>query len=319
MKDLYLVGAEQKSKVLKDWEQFKKAVVLKMDGSTKQTKRIIEYISPKEASPDHEPSYSFTAGTMMGDRLFVGTQTEILVYNTTTHKMEDYYSLPIFNDVHHVKPRKNGNLLVANTGLDMVVELDPKRKVINLWNVMGEGPWKRFDPKTDYRKVPTTKPHQSHPNYVFELKDDIWVTRCLQKDAICLTDRSKRINIGRQLIHDGVLFHGKLYFTQVDGRIVIVDSKNLKIERVVNLEEVGVHKGKIGWCRGIKPLSEDIVLVGFSRIRPQSKKMEDGSTRYIGDYGVMPTRLSCFNIKTNTLIWEKNLEECGLNVIYSIH
>jgi hypothetical protein len=145
------------------------------------------------------------------------------------------------------------------------------------------------------------------------------VTRCLQKDAICLTDRMKRINIGRQLIHDGVVYNGKIYFTQVDGRIVIVNANTLKMERVVNLVEISKHQEKIGWCRGIKPISEDLMLVGFSRIRPSSKNNKDGSTKYVGDFGVMPTRLSCFNIKSNMLVWEKNLEEYNFNVIYSIH
>jgi hypothetical protein len=319
LKDLYLVGAEQKSQVMKDWEQFKKAVVLKLNVATKEAERVIEYISPQEVCPAHEASISFTAASLKDNRLFVCTQTEILVYNAITHKLIDYYSLPLFNDVHHVTPRKNGNLLVANTGLDMVAEINPAGGIVNLWNVMGEGPWSRFDPNIDYRKVPTTKPHLSHPNFVFELNDEIWVTRCLQKDAICLTDRMKRINIGRQLIHDGVVYNGKIYFTQVDGRIVIVNANTLKMERVVNLVEISKHQEKIGWCRGIKPISEDLVLVGFSRIRPTSKKNKDGSTKYVGDFGVMPTRLSCFNIKSNMLVWEKNLEEYNFNVIYSIH
>jgi outer membrane protein assembly factor BamB len=319
LKDLFLVGAEQKSKVMNDWEQFRKAVVLRMDGATKEIKRVIEYISPQEVCPEHEASISFTAGTLRENKLYVGTQTEILIYNVITKTLIDYVSLPLFNDVHHVTSRKNGNLLVANTGLDMVVELDLKGNVINLWNVMGGGPWSRFDPDTDYRKITTTKPHMSHPNFVFELNGEVWVTRCLQKDAICLTDRQKRIDIGRQLIHDGVVYNGKIYFTQVDGRIVIVNASTLKVEREVNLVEISRHNEKIGWCRGIKPLSEELILIGFSRIRPSSKKRADGSTYYVGDYGVMPTRLACYNIKSNTLLWEKNLEEQNMNVIYSIH
>ncbi|MCR8848730.1 hypothetical protein NQ095_09960 [Rossellomorea sp. SC111] len=319
MKDLFLIGAEQKSKVMNDWEQFKKAIVLKMDGTTKETTRVIEYVSPLKVCPDEKASISFTAGTVRDNQLYVGTQTEVLVFDLLTSKMIDYVSLPLFNDVHHVTPRKNGNLLVANTGLDMVAELDRKGQVVNLWNVMGDDPWSRFSPDIDYRKIANTKPHMSHPNFVFELNGEVWVTRCLQKDAICLNDSQKRIDIGRQLIHDGVIYNGKIYFTQVDGRIIIVNSSTLKVEREVNLVEISKHKEKIGWCRGIKPLSEELILIGFSRIRPSSKKTADGKTYYVGDYGVMPTRLACYNIHSNTLLWEKNLEEQNMNVIYSIH
>lgn len=72
----------------------------------------------------------------------------------------------------------------------------------------------------------------------------------LAKDAICLTNRAKKINIGRELIHDGVVYNGKIYFTQVDGRIVIVNAKTLEVERTVNLVQISGHSEKIGWCRG---------------------------------------------------------------------
>ncbi|MBM7586928.1 hypothetical protein JOC86_003480 [Bacillus pakistanensis] len=319
MNNIYLVGAQQKSEVLKDWEQFKRSIVLDMNLSNQKVIKVIDYVSPPEVCPDMNASISFTAATLSNQKLYVGTQTEVIVFNTQNFKSEKYISLPLFNDIHHVKPRKNGNLLVVNTGLEMVIELSANGKIINYWNVLGEDPWGRFSKTTDYRKVPTTKPHQSHPNYVFELNDEIWVTRCLQKDAICVTEPNKKITIGRQLIHDGIVFNNKIYFTQVDGCIVIVNANTLEIEKVINLLNISGKDKKLGWCRGIKPLNEDIVLVGFSRIRPSRKINKDGTTEWLGGYGVMPTRLACYDIKKNKLLWEKNLEDYDLNVIYSIN
>ncbi|NQD64946.1 hypothetical protein HP456_03340 [Bacillus haikouensis] len=319
MEEFFLVGAEQKSKVMKDWQQFKKAVILKFNLQNKTLKKVIEYESPKEVCADHEASISFTAATLRGNKLYVGTTTEVLVYDTSSLSLIQRISLPLMNDIHHVKPGKNGNILVVNTGLDMVVELNGAGSVERMWNVLGQAPWQRFDPSIDYRKITTTKPHQSHPNFVFELDEEIWVTRCLQKDAVCLTNPGKKINIGRQLVHDGVVFKNQIYFTQVDGRVVIVDRGTLKVERVVDLTEIRPGNEKIGWCRGIKPLTKDIILVGFTRVRPSSQRNKDGTTKYLGDYGVLPTRLACFNIKENKLLWEKNLEVSGLNAIYSIN
>jgi hypothetical protein len=319
MSKIYLVGAQQKSKVLKDWQQFKKAIVLEMDLENQHIKQVVEYISPSEACPDDNASISFTAATLSNFNLFVGTQTEVLVYNIKSFKTENYISLPLFNDIHHVKPRENGNMLVVNTGLDMVTEISSQGQVVNCWNVLGEDPWERFNQTTDYRKVPTTKPHRSHPNFVFELNGEIWVTRCLQKDAVCLTNPTKQITIGRQLIHDGLVYNNKIYFTQVDGRVVVVNASTLEVEKIINLVDISNKEKTLGWCRGIKLLNNNKILVGFTRIRPSRKINPDGSVEWEGEIGVMPTRLACYDIKNKKLLWEKNLEEHNLTAIYSIN
>jgi hypothetical protein len=318
MHEFYIVGAEQNSEHMKEWQRYKKGVVFKINTHTKKLQNVWEYESPKEVCAE-DPSIQFTAATLKEGNLFVGTQTEVLVYDISAKVRKNYISLPLMNDIHHVRPRVNGNLLIVNTGLDMVIECTSKGEIVNLWNVLRDAPWSRFAPGVDYRKVASTKPHRSHPNYVFELQEQVWVTRCLQKDAVCLTDPSKKINIGRQLIHDGVVYKDHIYFTQVDGRIVIVNTSTLKVESEVNLVQISGHKENIGWCRGIRPLSKDVMLVGFSRIRPKSRKAENGSIGYEGDYGVLPTRIACFNIKEKKLIWEKNVESAGLNAIYSIN
>ncbi|MCA0148546.1 MULTISPECIES: hypothetical protein [Rossellomorea] len=123
-----------------------------------------------------------------------------------------------------------------------------------------------------------------------------------------MNDRKKQIIIGSQLIHDGETHNGKIYFTQVDRRVIVVNSATLKVEREVNLVEISKHEEAIGWWRGIKPLSDELILVGFSRIRPSRREKEDGTTYYVGDYGVIPTRLACYNIQSNTLLWKKTLK-----------
>ncbi len=96
---------------------------------------------------------------------------------------------------------------------------------------MGGSSWQRFSRDIDYRKVASTKPHQSHPNYAFQLGGDVWVTRLYQRDAVCLTDSGKRINIALELPHDGVVRGKEIYFTLVDGRVALANADTLTVDK----------------------------------------------------------------------------------------
>lgn len=315
----YIIGAKQKNQILKDWEQYQNGLIIKVSPENKTAVKCVEYTSPPEVCPKENPSISFTAGTMYNNHLYVGTQTEVLIYSLPQFKIVNSLSIPSFNDIHHVRPTEEGNLMIVNTGLDMVIELSPNGKVLKEWDVLGGDPWTIFSRTTDYRKVPTTKPHQSHPNYVFEIGGDIWATRCLQKDAVCLTKLNKTINIGHQLIHDGVVFGNSIYFTQVDGHVVVVDIHSLQVKYQYNLNNMNDSKIPLGWCRGIKIINQDQVIVGFTRIRPVKKTEADGTISWEGGYGVLPTRIACFDLKKGKQLWEQQVEEYGMNAIYSIH
>lgn len=80
MEKYYVVGAQQKNGVYKDWEQYQKGVILKVSPGHNLIEKCIEYISPPEVIPQKSPSISFTAATIENNHLYVGTQTEILVY-----------------------------------------------------------------------------------------------------------------------------------------------------------------------------------------------------------------------------------------------
>jgi hypothetical protein len=132
-------------------------------------------------------------------------------------------SLPCFNDLHHVAPSWDGNLLVVSTGLDLVLKINREGEVLNEWSVTGDDTWQRFSRSVDYRRVETTKPHGSHPNFVFEIGDEVWATRLKQCDAVCLNQPGKRMYIGHQP-HDGVVFGQYVYFTCVDGFVAIFEA-----------------------------------------------------------------------------------------------
>ncbi|TYS90030.1 hypothetical protein [Rossellomorea aquimaris] len=318
MSIIYIVGGKQKNRLAAEWHQYEKGVILKLDMETKQLIDRFEYVSPPEVCPDQDPSIVFKAGTVKEKTLYVCTEREVLVYSLPDMTPKGYVSIPCFNDVHHVLPAQNGNYHVVTTGLDMVVEVDKKGKLIHAWNVLQEAPWERFSKKVDYRKVLTTKPHLSHPNFVFHIGDEVWATRCLQKDAICLTNPDKRIDIGGAYIHDGVLFGDTLFFTRVDGHVVTVDAKTLKVINDYDLNEWTHHNKKIGWCRGIKILDDHTVIVGFTRMRP-TKNPLDGHQAYQAHADTLPTRIACYDLRKGKLVWECGLERFEFNAVFSIH
>lgn len=329
MTELYIVGgrAKRNRRELDEWHGYERGLVLRVDPDTGSAECVADYVSPPDACPDDEPSITFKSGTLADGRLHVCTQTEILSYRLSDFRLVNYLSLPIFNDVHHVLPTSEGGYLVAVTGLDMVAEVSADGEVLRQWDVLGEDTWSRFSPSVDYRKVATTKPHKSHPNFVFRTGDDIWVTRHWQRDAVCLTNPDRRIDVGIGNPHDGLVVDGSVYFTTIEGCVVKVNAATGAREMLLAANDIVGSDQALGWCRGIRPLGDDRIVVGFSRIR--QTKLHDNiqwvkdrlksMARYGESYLTMPTRISCFDAGQKALCWDLNLETYGMNAVFSIH
>ncbi len=322
---IYVVGGAQKKTAhqVEEWHRHRQGLVVRIDTKTGSHEKCIEYVSPPEACADEDPAVLFKAATLVGDTFYICTQTEVLLFDFPSFKQKGYISLKCFNDVHHVRPTERDTLIVVTTGLDMLVEVDNNGKVLNEWNVFGEEPWERFSKDTDYRKVVTTKPHHAHPNYCFYIGEELWVTRFEQRDAICLSNPERRIEIGVEKPHDGIVANGKVYFTTVDGHIVVADAESTKVETVLNLNEIGETELALGWCRGLLVLNEDKVLVGFSRLRPtkirENLRWMKHKLGLRNTAGNMSSRIALYDLKAKELCWEQDVEEFGLNVVFSVH
>jgi hypothetical protein len=320
---LYVLGARQRTLLVKSEEEhrlYDTGLILRVNGETGESQVCVEYKSPPEVRAGDEASIVFKSGTLVGNKFYTCTSTEILVFQVPEFKRIGYASLPCFNDLHHVTPSRDGSLLVADTGLDMVVRFTPEGKVLAEWNVLGEDPWKRFSRDVDYRKVATTKPHLSHPNFVFELNDDVWVTRFEQRDAICLTNPAKRISIGIQRPHDGVVFGDRIYFTTVDGHIVIADCGSLEVNRIVDLNQFEEDPDTpLGWCRGILPLDANRFWVGFTRVR--KTRFQENLLWIKHGFRELdrPTHIALYDLAAKRCLREINLEPYGLNVVFGIY
>lgn len=319
---LYVAGGRQRSlrplaAGMTDWYEYERAVIVELDTSSRQASVSVDYVSPADVCPPEDPAILFKSGTLVGDQLYVCTQTEVLIYRVPSFERIGYVSLPLFNDVHHVRPTPAGNLLIANTGLDMIVETTPLGEVTKIWNVLGEEPWARFSKDIDYRRVPTTKPHLAHPNHVFLVGDEPWATRFQQKDAISLVDPTRRIDIGLERVHDGIVHEGRVYFTTVDGKVAIADTDTLEVVEVIDLTSFHPQDTLLGWARSLL-IDGDYLWVGFSRIRP-TKFRENVGWVLRGlkrDFG---THVGCYDLRTRRLVVQIAVEEFGLSAIFGIY
>ena len=316
--DLYVIGGRQRTdRSLRDletgWYGYGTGVILRVGASGVET--VVEYVSPPGTCGPEDPVL-FKSATRHGDRLFCTTQTEIVVFAIPTFEIVRHVSLPCFNDVHHVVPTERDTLLIANSGLENVLEVDESDRVVSEWNVLGEDTWAGRDRDVDFRIGVDTKPHRGHPNHLVIDGTDVWVNRFELRDVVKVGDLSSRVEIGSERIHDGDVHDGLTWFTTVDGTVVGVD---LSLRRVIErhrLGRSGDDDQTLGWCRGLL-FEHDRCWVGFSRIRPTRLRHTVSWIRARGT-PTAPTRLACYDTADWTLVDEIDLEAYGLNAIFSI-
>ena len=166
----------------------------------------------------------------------------------------------------------------------------------------------------------TTKPHKSHPNFVFELDGEVWATRFYQRDAVCLTHSGRHIDIAVQAPHDGLLFKQKLYFTTVDGRVVLADPRSLRVEKVIDLKTIDDQDALLGWCRGLLPLDERRVWVGFTQVRKTRFRENVLWVKSVFRDGMRekPTHIALYDIANGRRLEEVDLQAHGMNLVFSI-
>ena len=133
MKRLYAVGGRQRARTIgvDEWNQYAGGLILVVDPDRQEVLRRHKYETPEQFRPDTpNPSILFKSATLTDDRIYVCTQTEVLVYSLPELGVEHHISLPCFNDVHHVSLTNSGSLLVAVTGLDLVLEISVDGEIL---------------------------------------------------------------------------------------------------------------------------------------------------------------------------------------------
>lgn len=274
--------------------------------------------NPKEEIYVPEYTLSFRGAFLDGSEITTCTHSEIVTLDLESLKVTRRVSDYRFNDIHSVMQR-GADIWFTSTGIDMVGRIGNDGR-ISMYPAI-ENAAERFDEKTDYRKV-CTKPHQSHPNCLFSLDGDIWVTRFVQKDAVCVAHLSRRIDIGVERPHDGVVRDNRVYFTTVDGKVVECDTHKGAPVRVHDV--AGLYRsGNPGWCRGLA-LEGDHAYVGFTTIR-KTRSLENLSfltdtVRMLGDMfkNNPPARIVKYNLRNGKIEDEMQFRPSEIGIVFSI-
>lgn len=318
---LLVIGGRQRDErsvldMSQHWYGYGLGVIVRIDGSGIST--AVEYDSRPTSRGTDDPIL-FKSATRRDDRLYCCTQTEVIVYSLPDLVELAYVSLPWFNDVHHVVPTPSGTLLVAVSGLELVLEVTLGGEIVGEWNVLGENTWRLRSPDVDYRQGVDLKPHRAHPNYIFFIDGEPFATRFECRDAISLHDPRRRIDIGGERVHDGVIHDGMVHFTTVDGTVVVVDPTTLRVTARHKLQRRFQRPGTdvvSGWCRALH-FDDEHCWVGFSRIRPTRLRHTVAWIRS-GGAEHAPTRIARYRTSDWTCDAEIDLEPYGLNAVFSV-
>ncbi len=350
---LLVVGGRQRRNAIgvDEWHAYEKAIIAEIDLRDDSLKVVVEYETPNELCCDHQPAIVFKAGDLSDDgkSLLVCTQTEVIEFSTENWDSVFHFSHPSFNDLHHACYDRgdSGRILLANTGLDQVVAIRKNGSTAEIeWSksVTPEPTWERFDPKADYRKVATTKPHYSHPNFIFQAAGRIFATRFHQQDVIDIETAEPVLKIEAGNPHDGIVRRQsvvesvkeiltndnqlanektRVYFTTTNGSIVGYDLDTRQETCRVDLTAIEDNSELLGWCRGLCFETNELVWAGFSRIRPTWLRKNISWIKQgfqaKGQYGTRPTRIVNYNLHDQTVRKHFDLEPIGMNAVFGIY
>ena len=92
---LYVAGGQQRAlrpmtAVGQDWYEYQKGVVVELDTTSATAHTRLEYVSPPEAAEVDSPRILFKSGTLVGDTLYMCTQTEVIVYRVPSFERVSY-------------------------------------------------------------------------------------------------------------------------------------------------------------------------------------------------------------------------------------
>jgi len=319
MEYIYITGGKQYvDKVRPEWFLYEKGIILRLNLLTQKVEKVKEWIKPDKTKDE---SIILKSGYRKDGLLYVCSQTEAVVISEETLETINIYTHPYFNDLHHVIPSSTeNNVLVVSTGLDAVFEINPSNEIIREWSTHTGDIWDKFDKTVDYRKVPTTKPHLIHPNHICRFQDQLWVTRLATEDALCLTAKKEnhKMEVGKP--HDGHIYKNNFCYTTVNGYVLMFDAFTGNLSRSINLNNTENSSKTLGWCRGLHFISEDVFLVGFTRIRNTKFKANLNWIKksYHDLSKNLPTRIAAFSISENRFLYDVNLEKNELDAVFSI-
>jgi hypothetical protein len=278
------------------------AVLGILDAEAGEILHLCEYKTPAELHRARQ-KVQFTGYCMSDGEIYACSHTEIVRFaDWPPSKPAGRISIPGFNDLHHCLPW-DGGLAVANTGLETVDHVSFDGELIQRWDLLeGDPGARRIDPDLDYRQIPDTKPHRVHPNHLWVRDGELWVTGLKAGGAVRVTGDRRRVTFEAGRPHDGCYIGGRLAFTTVNGRVVLVDSDSLEVVADHDLTQMTPGARTLGWCRGIceDPRDPNRYFVGFSSIR--ESPWRDYGFRIKHGHRRVPSRIALYDVERAELV-----------------
>jgi hypothetical protein len=111
-------------------------------------------------------------------------------------------------------------------------------------------------------------------------------------------------------------------FTAVDGKIVIVNRQSLQVSEVIDLRQIQDRDQQVlpAWCRGLLPVDERRMWVGFTRIRKTLFRENVRWVKSVLREGtiVKPTHIALYDTVDKQCLQEVDLEPHGMNTVFGI-
>jgi len=311
----------KKPDLKQEGKNFNKAVIQIIDWDKKTIVDEISYKSPPE-NLGPGLSMQFKGASIFKGKYFVVTNTEILRYQLSNWELETVISHPTFNDLHGVLPFKN-LLYVCNTGLEIVQAVSDNSEIKQEINLATVPTYERFNKNQDYRLIATTKPHEIHVNHLFVIDGELWATRGHKSDCINVYDDSQRISLrcssgNREnvLCHDGLVRDSLIYFTSVNGYILVVDKIKRTIVKEININRIKNLDKRLGWVRGLE-IVDNYAFIATSKLRSTSFK---AYTRWVltGNEPSMKSSIIQIDLNKNKIVYRYEMDKYHSHAIYSI-
>lgn len=92
------------------------------------------------------------------------------------------------------------------------------------------------------------------------------------------------------------------------------------MDEIVDLKQINGSDALSGWCRGILPLDETRIWVGFTRVRKTKFRENLLWVKNVFRPGMRQkaTHLALYDIVDRRCLQEFDLEPYGMNIIYSV-
>lgn len=317
--DLLVFGGRSRANLERwpAWNAFEAGILLRIRGGS-----VVDCLEYNGSGLEESVGVStcFKASSVIGDAALTCTNTEVLKIDLNTFSIIEHWSHQYFNDLHHVAVIQD-RIYVVSTGIDSVLAFDSKMNLVDRFALGSDQIIKRFGESADFRLIPSTKPHEVHPNFVGAWKGSIWCT-ALIGGRVCQLEGNETFRVADAPIHDGIPAFGRVWFTSVKGLIIRLDPEVGSLD-VVDLNAITKSTGLLGWCRGIAPISVNRAIAGFTKLRGtvhrENVSWLDMSVMKIKNAMRLATHLSCYDLSRKQEEWRIYLSNYGMDAVFSVH